>query len=104
MGDPKRADPALIPNWWWADHPDWACATPDMMSVACNYQLINDNVLDVTHLVYVHASSIGNPSINDFPATTEREGNRVRLTRWIIDRPAPPMYQAAGKFAGNVDR
>ena len=55
-------------------------------------------------LVYVYASSIGNPSINDFPATTERDGNRVRLTRWIIDRPAPPMYQAAGQFAGNVDR
>jgi phenylpropionate dioxygenase-like ring-hydroxylating dioxygenase large terminal subunit len=61
-------------------------------------------VLDVTHLVYVHASSIGNPAINDFPATTERDGDLVRLTRWIIDRPAPPMYQAAGKFAGNVDR
>src|SRR5206468_1184263 len=54
MGDPKRADPALIPNWWWADHPDWACAKPDRLHVACNYQLINDNVLDVTHLVYVH--------------------------------------------------
>jgi phenylpropionate dioxygenase-like ring-hydroxylating dioxygenase large terminal subunit len=104
MGDPKRADPKLIPDWWWADHPDWACAKPDMIPVACNYQLINDNVLDVTHLVYVHASSIGNPAINDFPATTERDGDVVRLTRWIIDRPAPPMYQAAGKFAGNVDR
>ncbi|HEX4193743.1 MAG TPA: aromatic ring-hydroxylating dioxygenase subunit alpha [Stellaceae bacterium] len=104
MGDPKRADPALIADWWWMDHPDWACAKPDMIHVACNYQLINDNVLDVTHLVYVHASSIGNPSINDFPATTENDGKMVRLTRWIIDRPAPPMYQAAGNFAGNVDR
>ncbi len=104
MGDPARADPALIPDWWWADHPEWACARPDMIHVKCNYQLINDNVLDVTHLVYVHASSIGNKAINDFPAITEREGNLVRLTRWILDRPAPPMYQAAGKFAGNVDR
>jgi phenylpropionate dioxygenase-like ring-hydroxylating dioxygenase large terminal subunit len=50
MGDPKRADPELIPNWWWADHPDWACAKPDMLPVACNCQLINDNLLDVTHL------------------------------------------------------
>lgn len=104
MGDPARADPALIPNWWWADHPDWACAKPDMIPVKCNYQLVNDNVLDVTHLVYVHASSIGNKSINDFPATTEQHGNLVRLTRWILDRPAPPIYQAAGKFKGNVDR
>jgi len=104
MGDPARADPALIPDWWWADHPDWTCARPDMIPVQCNYRLINDNVLDVTHLVYVHANSIGNPSINDFPATTERDGDLIRLTRWILDRPAPPLYQQAGKFAGNVDR
>ena len=23
MGEPEKADPALIPNWWWAEHPDW---------------------------------------------------------------------------------
>jgi len=26
------------------------------------------------------------------------------MTRWIIDRPAPPMYQGYGQFTGNVDR
>jgi phenylpropionate dioxygenase-like ring-hydroxylating dioxygenase large terminal subunit len=104
MGDPARADPALIPNWWWADHPDWAFTKPDMLPVQCNYQLIADNVLDVTHLAYVHASSIGAPSITEFPGTVEREERLVRFTRWIRDRPPPPMYREAGGFAGNVDR
>ncbi|HXP31985.1 MAG TPA: aromatic ring-hydroxylating dioxygenase subunit alpha [Stellaceae bacterium] len=104
MGDPARADPRLIPDWWWADHPEWACAKPDMIYVKCNYQLVTDNVLDVTHLVYVHATSIGNAAISEFPAKTEREDGLVRLTRWILDRPAPPLYQNAGKFRGNVDR
>ena len=70
MGDPARADPALIPNWWWAGHPQWAFSRPDMIHVKCNYQLVSDNVLDVTHLAYVHASSIGASSITEFPATT----------------------------------
>jgi phenylpropionate dioxygenase-like ring-hydroxylating dioxygenase large terminal subunit len=104
MGDPAKADPALIPNWWWADHPDWAFTRPDMIHLRCNYQLISDNVLDVTHLAYVHASSIGSSSITEFPATVERDERLVRLTRWIKDRPPPPLYQKAGGFPGNVDR
>jgi phenylpropionate dioxygenase-like ring-hydroxylating dioxygenase large terminal subunit len=104
MGEPAKADPALIPNWWWADHKDWAFTKPDMIPVKCNYQLIADNVLDVTHLAYVHASSIGAPSINEFPGSVEREERLVRFTRWIRDRPPPPMYKEAGKFPGNVDR
>jgi len=104
MGEADKADPALIPNWWWADHKDWAFTRPDMIPVRCNYQLIADNVLDVTHLAYVHASSIGAPSITEFPGKVEREERLVRFTRWIRDRPPPPMYREAGGFAGNVDR
>lgn len=104
MGDPARADPALVPNWWWAAHPDWAFTRPDRVHLKCNYQLVSDNVLDVTHLAYVHATSIGALSITEFPATVEREERLVRLTRWIRDRPPPPLYRKAGGFEGNVDR
>ena len=104
MGDPAQADPKLIPEWWWADHPEWAFTQPGQIHVKCNYQLVSDNVLDVTHLAYVHASSIGASSITEFPATVEREERLVRLTRWIRDRPPPPLYRKAGGFPGNVDR
>jgi phenylpropionate dioxygenase-like ring-hydroxylating dioxygenase large terminal subunit len=104
MGEPGRADPALIPNWWWADHREWAFTRPERVHLKCNYQLIADNVLDVTHLAYVHAGSIGSSSITEFPAKVEREERLVRLTRWIRDRPPPPLYQKAGGFAGHVDR
>ena len=104
MGDPSKADSALVPNWWWAEHKDWSFTQPDRVHVKCNYQLVSDNVLDVTHLAYVHASSIGAASITEFPGSVEREERLVRFTRWIKDRPPPPLYKRAGGFAGNVDR
>jgi phenylpropionate dioxygenase-like ring-hydroxylating dioxygenase large terminal subunit len=104
MGAPERADAGLIPSWWWADHREWTFTQPEQIYVRCNYQLIADNVLDVTHLAYVHASSIGASSITEFPASVEREERLVRLTRWIRDRPPPPLYRKAGGFPGNVDR
>ena len=104
MGEAERADPSKIPDFWYMDHPDWTIARPDVMHLDCNYRLIADNVLDVTHLTYVHASSIGNKAITEFPVKTEHDDGMVRLTRWILDRPPPPMYKAAGKFEGNVDR
>ncbi len=104
MGDPDKADEALIPDWWWADHPDWASARPGPLYIKCNYRLIADNVMDVSHLNYVHKSSIGSLATHEFPVVTEREDGKIRMTRWIYDRPPPPMYRKAGNFAGNVDR
>ena len=34
----------------------------------------------------------------------ERTPNGVRVTRWIIDQPAPPAFVKIGGFTGNVDR
>lgn len=104
MGDPGKADPALIPDWRWTESPEWAFSRPERVRLQCNYQLISDNVLDVTHLAYVHGSSIGATSITEFPAKVERAERLVRLTRWIRDRPPPPLYKKAGAFPGNVDR
>jgi phenylpropionate dioxygenase-like ring-hydroxylating dioxygenase large terminal subunit len=104
MGDPTKADLSLIPNWWWCEHKDWAMTKPDLLHINCNYELVTDNLLDVTHLAYVHVTSIGTTAITDFPITTSRDGDKVRMTRWVIDRPAPPMYQKFGNFPGNADR
>jgi phenylpropionate dioxygenase-like ring-hydroxylating dioxygenase large terminal subunit len=104
MGDPARADLSLIPNWWWCEHKDWAFIKPDLLYINCNYELVTDNLLDVTHLAYVHLTSIGTSAITEFPINTSRDGDKVRMTRWVVDRPAPPMYQKFGQYPGNADR
>lgn len=107
MGDPAKADEALVPDWWWADHSEWACIRGNggkPLPVACNYELITDNLMDVSHLSYVHASSIGTNSVAEQAPQTERTPRRISSSRWVGDEPAAPFYQKAGRFKGNVDR
>ncbi|MBI05234.1 MAG: hypothetical protein CMI96_05390 [Pelagibacteraceae bacterium] len=104
MGDAVLADDSLIPNWWWVDDPDWGYNTGALLHIQCNYELITDNLLDLSHLGYVHNRTIGNSAIVDFPVKTERLSDRVRMSRWIQDRPPPPLYAAGMNSHDHVDR
>ena len=109
MGDPHKADPGNLPDWWWLESRDWKTIEGrggKPMYLKANYLLVSDNLFDISHLTYVHSSSIGADSIIDFPPKTERweDQKRVKMSRVIYDRPAAPFYQKAGNFQGNVDR
>jgi vanillate O-demethylase monooxygenase subunit len=56
-------------------------------------------------LAYVHRSTLGNTAVAEAAeVATERLGDRVRVTRWMMDRPPPPMYLKIRQFEGNIDR
>src|SRR6202171_2017787 len=57
-GAPGLADPAAIVRHPWHDDPKWSW-TKDRYLVNANYQLINDNLMDLTHVGYVHTKTIG---------------------------------------------
>ena len=107
MGDPARADASSIPNWWFMNHPDWKLVPGNgakPLPTKCNYEMVVDNLMDLSHLTFVHTSTIGNDEILRFPVRTEREADRVRMTRLMPDVAPPPFYKMAGNFKGNVDR
>jgi vanillate O-demethylase monooxygenase subunit len=56
-GDPLLADAALIPDLHWNHDPAWA-ADGKLITVACNYRLVLDNLMDLTHAAFVHGSSV----------------------------------------------
>lgn len=104
MGEPVRADAALIPALFWLDDPGWVPAAGEIHMKA-NYQLLVDNLLDLTHVTYLHTRTIaGDPAEGLVPVKTERDSAGVRISRWMLDFPPPPMFAAAGRFAGRVDR
>ena len=104
MGDPALADPAKITDFHWLDDPGWG-AKGQYLHVKSNWQLIVDNLLDLTHLAFVHETTIGNSALVDQATVkVQRNQDNVVVTRWIIDAPAPPTFVKVGNFSGNVDR
>jgi phenylpropionate dioxygenase-like ring-hydroxylating dioxygenase large terminal subunit len=104
MGDPQKADVNKVPELPWLDDPKWAI-TPGTIYVKTNYQFIIDNLLDLTHVTYVHKNTLaGDPREATTPTKTERLENGVRVGRWMLDFAPPPLFARAGNFDGNVDR
>ncbi len=105
MGNPEHVDESLLPDWQVMDHPDWRPVKGDPpFHVPCHYELFNDNLLDLTHIAYVHVRNIGTRAVPDFPIITTRGDDWVRMTRWIMDSAPAPLYQKFGRFTGNIDR
>ena len=85
MGDPAKADPALIPPAIGFDDPNWTLRSGHM-DYEANYQLINDNLTDFTHLSYVHAKSFGATDAFAFSRpNVDRLERGLRIWRWMTD-------------------
>ena len=104
MGDRNLADPAQIVDFHWLDDPDWR-AKGTMFHVKANYELIIENLLDLTHLTFLHGTTIGNDATTErADVTTHHTDRDVTVARWMMDSPPPPTYVKAGGFTTNVDR
>ena len=101
-GDAARADPATIPELEWANNPEWAYGG-GLYHIACDYRLMIDNLMDLTHETYVHATSIGQKEIDEAAPTTRTEGDEVITSREMHNVMAPPFWQMALRGNGLPD-
>jgi vanillate O-demethylase monooxygenase subunit len=103
VGDKELADPALIPDLWPCSAEGWVF-DGGYNHVACDYRLMIDNLMDLTHETHVHSGSIGQPELMEAPIDTRVDGDQVFVTRWMPGVDAPPFWRAALKQDGPVDR
>jgi vanillate O-demethylase monooxygenase subunit len=103
VGDRERADTDLIPDLWPCSAPDWVF-DGGHYRVECDYRLLIDNLMDLTHETYVHMGSIGQPELMEAPIENRVDGDRVFVTRWMPGVDAPPFWRGALKKDGPVDR
>jgi len=104
MGDARSADAERIPDYHWITDRSWG-AKGAYFHVKANYLLIIENLLDLTHLAFVHATTIGNAAVVDAAKVEFRRGaDTVDVRRVMNNTLPPPTYAKAGKFDGNIDR
>ena len=103
MGDPAHADETMIPDYHWNDDPDWL-SYGDVYHVESDYRLMIDNLLDLSHIQFLHASSLGAGNDVDAAIKVERSSTNVHVSRWVIDTPPAPLYAEALETNSNVDR
>lgn len=82
-GDADKADDALIP-----DYSEITCAPTDAtvrgyMPTECHYELLVDNILDLTHADYVHAGFLGSGALTRAkPEVVDISERSTRIT-WL---------------------
>jgi phenylpropionate dioxygenase-like ring-hydroxylating dioxygenase large terminal subunit len=103
MGDPAHARAADILRFAWQADPAWALK-PGYIHYQANYQLVVDNLLDFSHLSYVHPTTLGTAQVAQVRAQVQPLDGGLRITRWALDDEMPPNHRRVARFQGRVDR
>ncbi len=103
MGDAERADEALISDFVGVDDPDWVMR-PGRMDYKANYTLINENLLDLSHIAFLHCQSLGASLTPEGtgPTTVTKLDRGVRIQNWLVGGEPPGKSQSTRGKRTNV--
>ena len=102
MGDADRADPSLLPQFDFLEDDGFAVVRGYIYSDA-NYELMTDNILDLGHVDFLHAGSLGCEATIRAKTTVRQIGNRVECSRWMPDDMQSPVINWIFGRDGKVD-
>jgi phenylpropionate dioxygenase-like ring-hydroxylating dioxygenase large terminal subunit len=102
LGDPALADQQLIPLAVGLDDRRYVLRH-GVLDYKAPYELINDNLLDFSHLTYVHRNSFAaGPEFAYSRPKVTRLPRGVRVERWLEGRPPNPSLEREG-LAASLD-
>lgn len=104
MGELALADESGIHDSHWHDAPDWSAERGGYIHYASNVQLVVDNLLDFSHLAFVHNKSIGTRTQGGVKPEVDfmQEGVKVRFT--TLQNQPPPFAKKLSQLPAVVDR
>jgi len=104
MGDPALADEGLIIDIPQLRTKEWAVCAGELLHFKGNYTLMTDNLLDPSHVSYVHRSTFGTNEEAQLPVKTTQHEHFITVSRMVPDKPPAPVFKRFGNFKGNVHR
>lgn len=107
FGAPENADTALLSDINWFVDPDYA-SIHGYLRVQANYQLVTDNLLDLTHAPFLHPNTVGGAPEDTIGAQMEHDfhtdSEGVIHSNYLvrnIPRPAPQLIPLWGDRTGD---
>lgn len=91
MGSPEAANVSLIPDFSLYDRDDIA-SSRGYLSVATNYELVNDNLLDLSHAAFLHPFLTTSGFAGRTRTEVKQDGTTVRCMMWNDDEPITPLF------------
>lgn len=101
-GDPALADAATIPVVTATDDPAWTMRT-GYIHYHAGAQLLHDNLLDFSHIEFVHAATFGGGANWSDKPETKRLDSGFMFERWLTNVPLAPFLRELMPAGPNQD-
>ncbi|MBD8892204.1 aromatic ring-hydroxylating dioxygenase subunit alpha [Roseibium litorale] len=92
MGDEEKADEALIPQLERMDAEDWYVGK-DYLHTLANYQLDVDNIMDLSHIDYLHTGTLGGSGAASAETEVKQDGDTVYSLRLVRNERLSPQLE-----------
>lgn len=99
MGEEPPADDAGPPHPAWLDDPNWDSRS-GYLHVKGNYVHLHENLLDLSHLSFLHAKTFGTPEYACAPVETVMHGTDIQVWR-RVECQLPPIYAVPLGWSGD---
>lgn len=103
LGDQNLADESQIPDLSWLESDQWSCSS-GYFTHPGNYVSMHENLMDLTHIVYLHKSTLGKNAV-DFaaaPFKTDFKEGHFKLIREVVPTVLSPIWADSTKL-GYID-
>ena len=91
MGEAEQADLSKLPSQDWMEDANWE-RSQGYLSLQANYVRLHENLLDLTHLSYLHAKSFGTPDYAKAAFESEIGPGQFALLRNVVPTTLPPVW------------
>jgi phenylpropionate dioxygenase-like ring-hydroxylating dioxygenase large terminal subunit len=100
MGNAQSADENTIPDQTWLTSAEWE-RSQGYFPLGASYVSLHENLMDLTHLSYLHAASFGTVDYAAAPYDVQIEEGHYMLTRHVVPTRLPPVWAQPTGISGD---
>ncbi|MES2912359.1 MAG: aromatic ring-hydroxylating dioxygenase subunit alpha [Pseudomonadota bacterium] len=93
-------DASLIPKYEMLMQPEEYKTNRGNIVIDANYELIGENLLDLSHVAFLHGGLLGSPQMTAAEPSVREEGDALYIDRWMPNVDVPSVFDMLYKRDG----